>query len=84
MAKGLICDRCGQVFTEYRKMNDFEIFPYSGIKTVNQSKVISYDLCKDCTETVIQYINNEVQMVLFTDKETPDEAESDTGADRHI
>ncbi len=78
MAKGLICDRCGQIFTKgYGKMNNFDIMPYCGIKAINQSKVISYDLCKDCTETVIQYINNEVQIVLFTDKETPDEAETE-------
>lgn len=84
MAKGLICDRCGQVFTEYGKMNSFDIMPYCGIKATNQSKVISFDLCKDCTETVIQYINNEVQMVLYKDKGTPNEAVTDTGADGYI
>ena len=73
MAKGIICDRCGAVITEYGKARSIEIMPYCGIKAVNQSKTISYDLCKDCTETIMQYVNNEVQMVLFTNKEAADD-----------
>lgn len=69
MAKGIICDRCGAVITEYGKAKSIEIMPYCGIKAVNQSMTISYDLCKDCTETVMQYINNEVEMVLFKNEE---------------
>ena len=73
MAKGIICDRCGAVITEYGKARSIEIMPYCGIKTVNQSSAISYDLCKDCTETVLQYIDNQVEMVLFTNKEAEDD-----------
>ncbi len=73
MAKGIICDRCGAVITEYGKARSIEIMPYCGIKAVNQSKSISFDLCKDCTDTVIQYIKNEVKMILFNDKEATDE-----------
>ena len=72
MAKGIICDRCGAVITEYGKAKSIEIMPYCGIKAVNQSKSISFDLCKDCTDTVIQYIKNEVKMILFNDKEAAD------------
>lgn len=68
MAKGIICDRCGAVITEYGKAKSIEIMPYIGIKAVNQSSSISFDLCKDCTDTVIQYIKNEVEMILFNDK----------------
>ena len=73
MAKGIICDRCGAVITEYGKAKSIEIMSYCGIKAVNQSSSISFDLCKDCTDTVIQYINNEVKMILFNDKEAADE-----------
>lgn len=68
MAKGIICDRCGAVITEYGKAKSVEIMPYCGIKAINQSQSISFDLCKDCTDTVIQYIKNEVEMILFNDK----------------
>lgn len=78
MAKGLICDRCGAVITQYSQMNKIDILPYVGIKTVNQSKCKSVDLCKDCTETVMQYINGDVQMVIFNDSKAqikPQESE---------
>lgn len=77
MAKGIICDRCGAVITEYGKARSIEIMPYCGIKTVNQSMTIKYDLCKDCTETVMQYIDNQVEMVIFKDKEAADGQNSD-------
>lgn len=77
MAKGIICDRCGAVIKEYGKARSIEIMPYCGIKAVNQSKTISYDLCADCTETVMQYIDNQVEMVLFKGKEAADEQSED-------
>lgn len=49
--------------------------PYCGIKALNQSSVTSFDLCKDCTETVLQYIDNQVEMVIFKGKEAADEPE---------
>ena len=76
MAKGIICDRCGAVIKEYGKARSIEIMPYCGIKAVNQSMTISYDLCADCTETLMQYINNEVQMVLYKDKEAADDPDN--------
>lgn len=78
MAKGLICDRSGAVITQYSQMNEIDILPYVGIKAVNQSKCKSVDLCKDCTETVMQYINGDVQMVIFNDSKAeiePQESE---------
>ena len=68
MGKGIICDRCGTVITEYGIAKSIEIMPYCGIKDTNPSQYISFDLCKDCTDTVIQYIKNEVEMILFNDK----------------
>lgn len=73
MSKGIICDRCGAVITEYGKARSIEIMPYCGIKAVNQSMTISYDLCADCTETVMQYIDNQVEMVIFKGKEAADD-----------
>lgn len=73
MSKGLICDRCGAVITQYSQMNEIDILPYIGIKAVNQSKCKSVDLCKDCTETLMQYINNEVDMVIFNDGRAADD-----------
>lgn len=65
MSKGLICDRCGAVITNFNHMNEIQVSKYCGIQTVNASKSIRVDLCKDCTETLMQYINNEVDMVIF-------------------
>lgn len=73
MAKGIICDRCGAVITKYGEARSIEIMPYVGIKAVNQSMTISRDLCADCTETVMQYIDNQVDMVIFNDKEAADD-----------
>lgn len=72
MAKGIICDRCGAVITAYGEARSIDIMPYCGIKTVNQSNNISYDLCKDCTETIMQYIDNKVEMVVFKGSEVAD------------
>lgn len=73
MAKGLICDRCGAIIIEYGQMNEIDILPYVGIKAVNQSKCKSVDLCKDCTKTFMQYVNNEVYMIVHNDKEAADD-----------
>ena len=76
MGQGLVCDRCGALITnDVSEMNEIKISPYYGFFNVLESKSKYFDLCKDCTETVLQYINNEVQMVLFNDKKTPDETD---------
>lgn len=75
MSKGLICDRCGAVNTTFKDMNNITITPYNGNMLKADGKSKRYDLCKDCTETVMQYINNEVQMVIFNDRKTPDETD---------
>lgn len=68
MSKGLICDRCEAVITNYGDMNRVRITPYKDAQYVSASSVRRIDLCKDCTETVMQYINNEVYMVISLDK----------------
>ena len=73
MAKGLICDRCGAVITNFKHMNEIQVSPYCGIQNVSASNSIRADLCKDCTETLMQYINNEVDMVIFSNKEAADD-----------
>ena len=73
MAKGLICDRCGKVTTHYGDINEIAITPYCGIKAVSSSASRSIDLCKDCTNTVMQYINGEVDMVIFNDRRAADD-----------
>lgn len=67
MSKGLICDRCGAVITKFGDMNEINITPYFNAVFISDMKSKHYDLCKDCTETVMQYINGDVQMVLFND-----------------
>lgn len=73
MAKGLICDRCGAVSTEFKNMTQIKAAPYNGNLLTADSKVKHFDLCKDCTETLMQYINNEVDMVIFNDREAADD-----------
>lgn len=69
MSRGLICDRCGEVVKVPSLMNQIEICPYISMRSVSASETKTYDLCLDCTGTLIQYVNNEVQMVLYTGKE---------------
>lgn len=68
MSKALLCERCGKVVTKASEMNRMDIAPYVSMRAVSCSNVKGCDLCLECTETVWQYINNEVQMVLFKDK----------------
>lgn len=69
MAKALKCDRCGTVVTRCGDMNEIKISPYVGITALSGSGIKCRDLCKDCTETLMQYINNEVEMIIFKDSE---------------
>ncbi len=69
MSKGLICDRCGKVVKAPSEMNQIEISPYVSMRSVSASETKTCDLCLDCTGTLIQYVSNEVQMVLYKDKE---------------
>ena len=73
MSKAMVCDRCGQVVHKAGQIWEITIAPYV-VGTVSASGSIKrLDLCKDCTETVMQYINNEVQMVLYKDREAADD-----------
>ena len=40
---------------------------------MNELDQASIDLCKDCTETLLQYVNNEVEMVLYSPKKDSEE-----------
>lgn len=73
MGKALICDRCNKVIRKYGDMNNIKINKYIGVSVVNELELISVDLCKECTETVLQYVNNEVKMVLYSPKEDSNE-----------
>lgn len=75
MAKGLICDRCGAVIRskDFGQVNMIEITPHVGLEVVAALKSKSFDLCKECTETLIQYINNEVDMVMFNNGRAADD-----------
>lgn len=73
MSKGLICDRCGEVVKVPSLMNQIEICPYVSMRSVSAINVKTADLCEDCTETIRQYILNEVQMVLYKDREAADD-----------
>lgn len=76
MSKGLICDRCGAVYegTNVHNMYEIKMTPYrKDVRLTADSKTKYFDLCKDCTETLMQYINNEVDMVIFNDREAADD-----------
>lgn len=73
MSRAMICDRCGAVIIKYGQMNEIQVTPYCGITAVSSSMAKRADLCKDCTETLMQYINNEVDMVIFNDREAADD-----------
>ena len=73
MSKGLICDRCGAVSTEFKSMTQIKASPYNGNLLTVDSKTKHFDLCKDCTETLMQYINNEVDMIIFNDGRAADD-----------
>lgn len=80
MSQAKICDRCGAVFTDYvSRMNQIKISPYYGFFNLTESKSKYFDLCKDCTETLMQYINNDVQMVIFNDSKATNEADDGRG-----
>ena len=76
MSKAMVCDRCGQVVHKAGQMREITIAPYVGMGTVADSGIKRLDLCQDCTETVMQYINNEVQMVLYKDREAADDPDN--------
>lgn len=75
MSKGLICDRCGDVIRskDFGQVNKIEITPHVGLEAVAASRRKCFDLCKECTETFMQYINNEVDMVIFNDGRAEDD-----------
>ena len=75
MAKGLICDRCGAVIMckGFGQVSQIEITPHIGLETLSAVMGKSYDLCKECTETLMQYLNNEVDMIIFSNKEAADD-----------
>lgn len=76
MSQGLVCDRCGALITNnVSEMNEIKISPHCGFSSVSESKSKYFDLCKDCTETVMQYINNDVYMVIFNDSKVTNEAD---------
>lgn len=78
MARGLICDRCGALITNnVSEMNMIKISPHFGFLGLSESQSKYFDLCKDCTKTVIQYINGDVQMVLFNDSKAESEVVDD-------
>lgn len=80
MSQGLVCDRCGALFTKkLSEMNEIKISPYCGLLSLSKSQTKCFDLCKDCTETVMQYINNDVQMVIFNDSKATNEADDGRG-----
>lgn len=69
MSKAILCDRCGKAIQKAGQMFEINVAPYVSMRAVSGSNVKTADLCEDCTETIRQYILNEVQMIVFKDKE---------------
>ncbi len=75
MAK-LICDRCGAVYegTNVHNMNEIKITPYrKDARLTAESQTAYCDLCKDCTETLMQYLNNKVDMIVYNVRRAADD-----------
>ena len=79
MSLRLICNKCGAVIEKCGDVNEIKITPYITPICTVETKSKTFDLCKDCTETFMQYINNNVQMLIFNDSETQtgEETEND-------
>lgn len=69
MSKAILCDRCGKAIQKAGQMFEINVAPYVSMRVVSSSNVETADLCEDCTKTLKQYINNEVQMVLYKGRE---------------
>lgn len=69
MSRAILCDRCGKAVQKAGQMFEINVAPYVSMRAVSASNVETADLCEDCTKTLKQYINNEVQMIVFKDKE---------------
>ena len=73
MSKAILCDRCGKAIKKAGQAFEINIAQYVSMRAVSASNVKTADLCEDCTETIRQYILNEVQMVLYKDREAADD-----------
>lgn len=69
MSKAILCDRCGKAIQKAGQMFEINVAPYVSMRAVSASNVETADLCENCTKTLKQYINNEVQMVLYKGRE---------------
>lgn len=69
MSKAKKCDKCGAFYEPYKT----EIIILSNaIPTMD-----GVDLCPDCMDTFKKWLNNDVQMVLFSGSENTSEFQED-------
>lgn len=69
MSKAKKCDRCGAFYEPYK--TDIIII------TKNSLQADGLDLCPDCMDTFKKWLNNDVQMVLFSGSENTSECQED-------
>ena len=69
MSKARKCDRCGAFYEPYKTdilITKNPVHPINGL-----------DLCPDCMDTFKKWLNNDVQMVLFSGSENTSECQEE-------
>ena len=74
MSKAKKCDRCGAFYEPYK--TDINIIT-GVIITTDSLKTDGFDLCPDCMDTFKKWLNNDVQMVLFSGSENTSECQEE-------
>ena len=69
MSKAKKCDKCGAFYEPYKTDTI--------ILTKNVMSTDGLDLCPDCMDTFKKWLNNDVQMVLFSGSENTSECQED-------
>lgn len=59
MSKAFCCDRCGKLFKEEEKGESI---------IVSKTPLLSNDLCKECSNELIQWLDNKVYFIGYKEE----------------
>lgn len=57
MSKAIVCDRCGKAIKEPKDISKLEVYNYISFTSVNASEVITKDICKECLDIIMLFID---------------------------